>query len=81
MRHHRPGARFWARPLVFPPPCYGALRAWTWVEAEWEMLINGVYCYGDGYFYDGYNYYYNGACYTTPPVLTAVVPQTVDDYW
>ena len=70
VRRHPAGARHWVRPAC-PPPRRGALRAWTWVEAAWTMTVNGIYSYGEGYYFDGYNYFYNGAYYTTPPVVVA----------
>ena len=67
-RRHIPShARYCARPPV-PLWRVGALRAWEWIEAEWMIVVNGVYYYGDGYYYDGYNYYYNGAYHTVPPM-------------
>ena len=66
-RHHFPShAHYWARPAV-PLWRVGALRSWDWVEQEWVIIVNGVYSYGDGYYYDGYNYYYNGEYHTVPP--------------
>jgi len=55
-----------------PPPPIRAYHTWTWIAAEWEMYLNGVWCYGDGYYYDGYYYYYNEACYTQPPTTIAI---------
>ena len=66
-RHHPSHARYWAKPAV-PMWRVGALHAWTWIAQEWAIVVNGVYCYGDGYYYDGCNYYYNGAYHTAPPM-------------
>ena len=79
-RPHYTVRRHWARP-VCPPPRYGALRAWTWIDAAWNMIIDGVCYYGDGYYYDGYNYYYNGAYYTTPPAVTTIIAPPTVTYW
>ena len=68
----RPPTRHWARPAMPPPRPY-AVYGWTWVASPWTILVNGVYCTGDGYWYDGYNYYYNNAYYTTAPVSVTVV--------
>ncbi len=56
-----------------PPVCINALYGWTWIETPWVILVDGVYCSGDGYWYDGYNYYYNGGYYTSAPVSVSVV--------
>lgn len=61
--HHR----YWARPPM-PPVRPLALYGWTWIASPWTILVNGVYCTGDGYWFDGYNYYYNDCYYTTAPV-------------
>ena len=67
-RRHIPShAHYCARPAV-PLWRVGALRAWEWIEAEWMIVVNGVYYYGDGYYYDGYNYDYHGAYHPGPPM-------------
>lgn len=62
-RHHR----HWARPPM-PPVRPLALYGWTWIATPWTILVDGVYCSGDGYWFDGYNYYYNDCYYTSAPV-------------
>ena len=31
------------------------------------IVVDGVCYYGDGYYFDGYNYYYNGEYHKVPP--------------
>ena len=65
--HHR----HWARPPM-PPVRPLALYGWTWIATPWTILVDGVYCSGDGYWFDGYNYYYNDCYYTSAPVSVSV---------
>lgn len=55
-----------------PPIRPLALYTWTWIATPWTILVDGVYCSGDGYWFDGYNYYYNDCYYTTAPVSVSV---------
>ena len=75
---HRPhGARYWGRPPA-PPMMGGAMHGWTWVDTPWSYTVDGVYYYGEGYYFDGYNYCYNGGFhYAPPPVQPVVVPPPV----
>ena len=80
--HHKPlhshfgsrprATRHWARPAMPPPVRPYALYGWTWIASPWTILVNGVYCSGDGYWFDGYNYYYNDAYYTSAPVSISI---------
>ena len=65
--HHR----HWARPPM-PPVRPLALYGWTWIATPWTILVDGVYCSGDGYWFDGYNYYYNDCYYTSAPVSVTI---------
>ena len=38
----------------------------------WKV-VNGVCYYGDGYYYDGCNYFYNGTYHTAPPTAVIVM--------
>ena len=51
-----------------PPIRPFARYTWRWIASPWTILVNGVYCTGDGYWFDGYNYYYNDGYYTSAPV-------------
>ena len=80
--HHKPlhshfgsrprATRHWARPAMPPPVRPYALYGWTWIASPWTILVNGVYCSGDGYWFDGYNYYYNDTYYTSAPVSISI---------
>ena len=69
--HPRPFHRHWMRPPM-PPIRPFARYAWIWIATPWTILVDGVYCSGDGYWFDGYNYYYNDCYYTTAPVSVSV---------
>lgn len=69
--HPRPIHRHWVRPPM-PPIRPLALYAWTWIATPWTILVDGVYYSGDGYWFDGYNYYYNDCYYTSAPVSVSV---------
>ena len=68
---HRPHHRHWMRPPM-PPVMPLARYTWIWVDSPWTILVDGVYCSGDGYWFDGYNYYYNDCYYTAAPVSVSV---------
>ena len=67
------GARFWGRPAI-PPLMAGALYAWQWIATPWNYTIDGAYYYGEGYYFDGYNYCYNGGYHLTPPPVIVTTP-------
>lgn len=64
---HPPQHRHWLRPPM-PPLRPRALHSWVWVASPWTILVNGIYCTGDGYWFDGFNYYYNDGYYTSAPI-------------